>query len=138
MAMAWEHFEHGADVGVRGWGPTRDEAFAQAALALTAVLCPPEEIDPRDAVHLEGEGEDDEILLYSWLNALVSAMATRRMLFSRFHLQLGGGRFQAVAWGEPVQTDRHQPAVEVKGATFTQLRVTPHPTGWLAQCVVDV
>ena len=33
----WEHFPHDADVGVRGFGPTPAEAFAQAALALTAV-----------------------------------------------------------------------------------------------------
>ena len=32
----WEHFEHDADVGVRGWGNTRAEAFEQAAVAMTA------------------------------------------------------------------------------------------------------
>ena len=30
---SWEHFEHQADVGVRGIGRSRDEAFEQAALA---------------------------------------------------------------------------------------------------------
>jgi SHS2 domain-containing protein len=34
---------------------------------------------------------------------------------------------------------RHQPAVEVKGATYTNLLVTHTPdASWLAQCVVDV
>jgi tRNA nucleotidyltransferase (CCA-adding enzyme) len=33
---------------------------------------------------------------------------------------------------------RHQPAVEVKGATYTALRVAPIEGGWLAQTVVDV
>ena len=35
----WEHYEHGADIGVRGFGGTKAEAFEQAGLALTAVVC---------------------------------------------------------------------------------------------------
>ena len=34
----WEHFSHGADVGVRGFGISVEEAFEQAALALSAVV----------------------------------------------------------------------------------------------------
>jgi SHS2 domain-containing protein len=38
-----------------------------------------------------------------------------------------------------VDVARHQPAVEVKGATFTELKVRRTDQGeWLAQCVVDV
>ena len=36
--MAWEHFRHGADIGVRGIGTTIDAAFEGAAVALTAVV----------------------------------------------------------------------------------------------------
>jgi SHS2 domain-containing protein len=43
------------------------------------------------------------------------------------------------AWGEPVDVGRHQPAVEVKGATYTGLRVARENDGaWVAECVVDV
>ena len=34
----WEHFPHEADMGVRGHGASREQAFEQAALALTAVI----------------------------------------------------------------------------------------------------
>jgi SHS2 domain-containing protein len=51
----------------------------------------------------------------------------------------GAGQLRATAWGEPVEVTRHQPAVEVKGATYTELRVQrTEDGGWLAQCVVDV
>jgi len=36
--MRWEHFRHGADIGVRGIGVTQSEAFEQIALALTTVI----------------------------------------------------------------------------------------------------
>ncbi len=135
----WEHFEHRADIGVRGVGDTLAEAFAQAAVALCAIVTDPARVRPREAVTLHCEAPDRELLLVDWLNALIFEMATRRMLFSRFDVHLEDGRLRARAWGEPLEVARHRPAVEVKGATYTELRVCRDAQGrWVAQCVVDV
>ena len=135
----WEHFEHKADVGVRGIGPTESAAFEQAAVAMTAVITDPESVLLRDEIRVACQSPDHELLLADWLNALLFEMATRRMLFSRFHVQIEGERLDATAWGEPVDEVRHQPAVEVKGATFTELKVWQNAySEWAAQCVVDV
>src|SRR5574342_89263 len=71
MNARWEHFSHGADIGVRGFGETKAEAFEQAALALTAVLTDPEQVEPREAVAIACEAPDDELLFADWLNCLV-------------------------------------------------------------------
>jgi SHS2 domain-containing protein len=135
----WQHFRHGADIGVRGIGASREAAFEQAALAMTAVVTDPGGVKPTQAVRLQCEAPDDELLLVDWLNALVYEMATRRMLFSRFRVTIDHTRLSATAWGEEVDVARHQPAVEVKGATYTELAVSRDPRGqWRAQCVVDV
>jgi SHS2 domain-containing protein len=135
---AWAHYEHGADVGVRGFGATKAQAFEQAALAMTAAITDPAAVLARDKVSVRCEAPDDELLLAEWLNALVYEMASRRMLFSRFAVRLDGKKLSGEIWGEPVDPARHHPAVEVKGATYTTLRVAPHGSGWLAQTVVDV
>ena len=135
----WEHFPHGADVGIRGRGASRDEAFENAGLALTAVVTDPAGVTPREAVEIRCEAPDDEMLLADWLNALVYEMSTRKMLFGKFEVRVDGGRLEGKAWGEPVDAGRHQPAVEVKGATYTGLRVRREDDGaWVAECVVDV
>ena len=135
----WEHFHHQADIGVRGRGATPEEAFAQGALALTAVILPPEDVAPLETVEIACEAPDLELLFADWLNALVFEMATRRMLFARFEVRIDGTRLQATAHGEPIERDRHRPTVEVKGATYTALRVAREPDGgWVAQAVVDV
>jgi len=135
----WEHFPHQADMGVRGIGPTKEEAFAHAAMAMTAVITDLTLVDPAQAISIACEAPDDELLLVDWLNVLVYEMATRKMLFSRFAVCFKGHSLQASAWGEPVDVARHQPAVEVKGATYTALSVKQDPQGrWIAQCVVDV
>ena len=135
----WEHFEHGADIGVRGVAATKAGAFEQAALALTAVITDPSRVQLRETVEMRCEAPDDELLLARWLNALVLEMAVRRMLFGRFEVQIDGRQLSARAQGEATSVERHEPAVEVKGATCTALRVVPlDGGGWLAQTVVDV
>lgn len=135
----WEHFGHQADIGVRGVGASTEEAFEQAALALTSVITDVNSLEAKDLVKVECEAPSDELLFVDWLNAIVYEMATRRMLFSRFEVHMNDSHLQGSLWGQPVDVAKHQPAVEVKGATYTELQVRRSQDGtWVAQCVVDV
>ena len=135
---AWQHFSHEADIGLVGIGPTKAEAFRQVAIALTAVITDPANVRLTTPVTLVCRAPDDELLLFEWLNALIYEMAVRSMLFGDFTVEIGDGELHATARGEPVDLDRHEPAVEIKGATMTALEVVPAAGGWRAQCVVDV
>jgi tRNA nucleotidyltransferase (CCA-adding enzyme) len=135
----WEHFPHKADIGVRGHGKAKAAAFVQAALAMTAVITDPHLVQSREKLAVSCSAADDELLLLDWLNGILFEMATRKMLFGRFEVLIEAGELRATIWGEPVDVGRHEPAVEIKGATFTELRVCrSEEGGWLAQCVVDV
>ena len=135
----WEHFPHGADIGVRGYGASKSEAFAGAALALSAIVTDPHAVQGREAVDVRCEAPDDEMLLVDWLNALIYEMATRKMCFGRFDVRIENGELLGRAWGEALDVARHAPNVEPKGATYTALRVAEGRDGrWVAQCVVDV
>lgn len=139
VTAQWQHFDHGADIGVRGIGATLAEAFAQAALAMTAVVCDPATVQAKESISIECEDKDVELLFVDWLNCLVYEMATRNMLFREFDVHIEGGKLEARASGEVVDVNRHQPAVEVKGATMTALRVAQNEDGnWIAETVVDV
>ena len=137
--LTWEHFTHQADIGVRGAGNTLSEAFEQAACALTAVITDPQSVHATQLVEIVCEAGDRELLLVDWLNALVYEMAVQHMLFSSFEVDTDGRHLNGRAWGESIDVSRHQPAVEVKGATLTELKVRQLDDGrWIAQCVVDV
>ncbi len=134
----WEHFAHDADIGVRGFGPTPADAFAQAASALTAIVTHAE-VTPRTAVEITCESPDLELLFVDWLNAVIYEMAVRQMVFTRFDVNIEGAGLRATLWGEPVDVGRHAPACEPKGATYTALRVARDSNGlWSAACIVDV
>ena len=136
---SFEHFEHQADMGVRGFGRTCEEAFEQAALALTSVVVPPELVRATETIAVRCAAGDIELLLLDWLSAVVYQMAARKMIFSQFKVRIQGIRLEGELFGEPLDVVRHQPGVEVKAATATSLRVAQLADGaWLAQCVVDV
>jgi len=139
MTPYWEHFEHDADIGIRGIAPTLAQAFEQAALAMTAVITDPDRVLTETAVSIHCSAPDPELLLVDWINELIYAMAVRGLLFSRYQVTIDQDSLSAIAYGEAVDRERHQPVVEIKGATFTELHVYQQADNlWLAQCIVDV
>ena len=136
---SWQHFPHGADLGVRGIGNSKAAAFEQAAMAVTALVTDPQSVRAEILVRIECQAPDDELLLVEWLNGIIFEMATRKMLFARFAVDLGGNRLSGTAWGEAIDLTRHDAVVEPKGATCTSLEVCQDGSGcWRAQCIIDV
>lgn len=137
--FGWRHFPHGADIGLCGFGPTLEISFEQTALAMTAAVTDPSGVRAEMPVNVECEAPDPELLLVDWLNALIFEMSAHRILFGRFEVHIDDSRLTGRAWGEAVEQHRHEPAVEVKGATYTALEVKQESNGaWIARCVIDV
>ncbi|MBM3562365.1 MAG: archease [Alphaproteobacteria bacterium] len=135
----WEHFPHDADIGVRGYGATPGEAFEQAALAMMAAILDPATVRREQTIDIAIEAPRLDLLLVDWLNALIYEMAERRMLFGAFEVKIEDHHLNGRALGEAISRARHAPAVEAKGATYTELAcVEERPGLWRAQCVIDV
>jgi tRNA nucleotidyltransferase (CCA-adding enzyme) len=134
----YELIPHGADVGIRGWGPSPDDAFAQGATALTSVVTDPGRVRQLTSVKITCAAPDIVVLFVDWINAIILEMDVRGMLFGRFEVTLSGLSLDATIWGEAVDRARHEPAAEPKGATYTLADVSESAGIWTAQCVVDV
>ncbi len=135
----WEHFPHDADIGIKGFGQSINEAFEQAALAMTAVITDPKTVAHSEMVEIACEAPDEELLFVDWLNELVYEMATRNMLFGKYQVSVSHNSLLGQAWGEKIDFLKHEPVVEVKGATYTSLSVKHNDDeAWIAQCVIDV
>ena len=135
----WTQFPHQGDVGIRGYGASAGEAFENAARAMTSVVTPIGLLSAKETTRIRCQAPNLEILFVDWLNALIYEMATRQMLFRDFHVDINGDVLRAEVHGERVDVRHHEPAVELKGATMTELKVGRGKDGrWIAQCVVDV
>ena len=134
----YETFEHEADIGIRGYGATVEESFGNAAIALYSVVVDVDAVKPAEKSDLTVSAPDIELLLVEWLNALLSLSDIAHLVFSKFDVKLEGTTLFGSAWGEVLDRERHEPKVEVKGATYHMLSVKKEEGLYLAQCVVDV
>lgn len=135
----FETFEHGADIGIRGWGPELEQAFGQAALAMFSLIRPDlQKLLAKHSIIVSAAGYDLESLFVAWLNSLLTQADLQQMVFSKFETIITGFEAQTRAYGAKYSPDPDQQGVEVKGATFSELMVYQDQKLWLAQCVVDV
>lgn len=136
--MDYETFEHGADIGIRGFGRTMAEAFENTAIALYSVMVNIPAVEASEKRSVTVSAPDNELLLIEWLNALLSLSDIEHMVFSKFKVTMEGTSLAGTAWGEKLDQERHEPNVEIKGATYYMLKVTEADGRFVAQCVVDV
>jgi SHS2 domain-containing protein len=134
----YETFEHGADIGIRGFGRTAAEAFENAAVALFSVMVNVHAVETNEKRTIAVSAPDQELLLVEWLNALLSLSDIEHMVFSRFNVNIEGASLKGTASGERLDRERHEPNVEIKGATYHMLKVKEADGRFIAQCVVDV
>ncbi len=136
-ALAYEYFDHDADVGVIGRGDSVTAAFVAAAQATFALACDIESVAALERIDVDFEETDPEFALVTWLNLLLARADELGMALGRFELRRDGDRWAGAGWGEPWRDDIER-RTQVKGATLTMLAVRHVGGRWEARCVVDV
>lgn len=131
------YFEHDADVGIIGRGPTLERCLESAAEAAFAIMADLSAISPELEVGVDFQEGDPEFALVTWINLLLATARVRGLALCRFELKRIGDRWRGHAWGAPWRRGQER-GTEVKGATLTMLSVKQTASGWEARCVVDV
>ena len=135
----WEHFEVEADVGVRGWGPTRAEAFAQATLGVFALLVLPGEVEARERRAVRAQADTPEALLVAWIDECLYVHEIEGFVVQAVELTTCTDTLaHGLLHGEPVDPGRHRLGTVVKGATYHQTSVKGRDGAWDVRVIVDV
>ena len=141
----FETFEHGADIGIRGYGETLSEAFSNILKALAILLV--ENLNWKDlslkkkySIEIESEFLDE--LLVVFINKVLSLFYLEKILFFEFKGEIKEKNEKYILKGELLGEiylhEKFGYGVEVKGATFTMAEVKKENNLWIVQCVVDV
>ncbi|BAU22703.1 hypothetical protein THC_0305 [Caldimicrobium thiodismutans] len=145
MRQDYETFEHGADVGIRGYGNTPQLALSNLLKALATLMVENPEFlkkKPTLSFPLEVEAEFPDELLVAFVNRVLSLSSLEGVLFYAFKgkvcLQAPECYIEGEILGIPLETDLYGYGVEVKGATFTLASFSKVDNHYIAQCVVDV
>lgn len=140
--MPFEYFDVTAEVGIRAWGATVSEAWAEAARALFALMVNIDAVRPQRTIPVELRAESLELLLADWLNRLVLERDRTGCVFSEFRVDIrphtNGFILQGEIAGEPLDRMRHEPRIDVKAVTYHHLRVLQQPGRIQVECVLDI
>jgi SHS2 domain-containing protein len=135
----WEHFETEADVGVRAWGRTRAESFAQAALGVFALIVKPEEVEEREDREVRAQGDSPEGLLASWINECLYVHEIEGFVVHRVEVDACTSTLlHATLHGEEIDPGRHRLGTIVKAATMHRLVVAEEQGRHHVNLIVDV
>ncbi|AEC51039.1 hypothetical protein PNA2_0121 [Pyrococcus sp. NA2] len=139
----WEHYEHTADIGIRGYGDSLEEAFEAVAIALFDVIVNVNKVEKKEVREVEVEGDDLESLLYNFLEELLVLHDMEHLVFRDFDVKIekvnGRYKLKAKAYGEKLDLEKHEPKEEVKAITYHDMKIEKLPDGrWMAQLVPDI
>ena len=142
--MPFEYKDHPGEAWLVGVGDTLEAAFAEGAKALFQLMVEIDRVEPTVSTEIEVRSDRLDTLFVGWLNALIVRKDVDGLVYARFDpLDIRGIesdelRLTATAWGEPLDVDRHDPKVDVKAATYSELRCERTERGYEAECVVDL
>lgn len=135
----YEVFEHTADVGLRIKAASLEELFRDAGRGLISILiADSSRVRPLVSKTIDVAGDDRAFLLRDWLDELLCAFESERLLLTEYDLQLTAQGLHADCRGEPVDRSRHQLEHEVKAVTYHGLKVEPVAGGWQAEVILDI
>ena len=141
--MPYEYLDHQADIGIRSWGDTLEEALEDAARALFGVMVDTGSVEGRFEIEIECEAGEESLLFVEMLNTLLSQSGLSEYVFCDMTIDSierfsEGLRLRGRARGEPLDTSKHEPGSEVKAATYSGLKYGIEGGKHQLQCILDI
>jgi SHS2 domain-containing protein len=136
----YEPLEHTSEAGIIAHGATLEEAFANTALGMYALVLNLEGVLDREERLIAVEGASHEELLVDFLLELVFLTESEGLVFSRVAVdELSSRHLRARAGGERFDPARHRSNnVMVKAVTRHLLDIERDDAGFRVQVLFDI
>ncbi len=121
--MKYKFIEHTADIGIKAYGGTLEESFANAALGMFEVMTDVTRVEPVGEYKVSVNAENLEDLLVDWLGELLFLHETQDVLLSEFDVKIDNLTLDAKVRGEALNREKHELRDDVKAITYHMLEV---------------
>ena len=143
MNIPYKLLDHTADAYIEAYGSNIEEAFGNAALAMTDVMTKVESIEAKSKTNFVIRAQDEPALLYNWLEELLLEFELKSMLFSRFDVTTikkidDEFKLLAEAWGEKYNKNKHPSKVGIKAATYHNMEIIKEPNSVILRFILDI
>ena len=122
--------DHTADVSVRSWGRTLEEAFSQTALSLMTTITPDlSKISQEIEKQIQIESEDKYALCFDFLSEFLYIFDVEELVFSNVivkTIEKTNNKFklEAIVYGEKFNKNKHEIGTLVKGITYSFMEIS--------------
>lgn len=134
--MRYEEIDHTADVGIRVYGRTLDELFANAAEGMFSLIADVAKVQPVGEVEVRLAADDVPTLFVRWLTELLFVHETQGLLFAAFDAKVDGTSLAGHARGESIDKARHELKLAIKAVTRHRLAIDPERG--VAEVIFDI
>ena len=134
--MRYRFIDHTADIAFEVYGGNLAELLENSALAFYEAFVQTERVDDSMEKSIEVEGEDEELLLYRWLNELLYLFDTEFFAAKDVKVEVNGFKATGVLRGSRFTPEIVK--VEPKAITMHKFRVERGEKGYRAFVVVDI
>ena len=135
----YEQFPHTADIGIRVYGSSLKELFANAAFAMFDIIADLEGLKSETVETFDIKAPDQEQLLVAWLDELLYNFYTKQLIFFKFDIEeLTETNLKAKVLGRPIGANRNRLRTEIKAATYSDLKIVKTAEGYKVEIIFDV
>lgn len=137
----FEFLEHTADIKIKVYGKALNEIFENTALAISSFLTMNKKIDSRKGKVIQVSGNDNESLLYKFIDELLYLIDAENFVCSKAEVTLRGFNLKAELYGDDASKYEID---QIKAATYSEMYIKKindekkKQEYWEAQMVLDV
>ena len=135
MDKIYELIDHTADLSIKVYGKDLEELLKNCSAAMMDVICDLNTIELKNQYSVSSSGNSEEELLVNLLQELLYLHEVKKLLFCKFEFKINNNiknrEVEGNVWGEEIDFSRHDLLNDIKGVTYSDLKVE-HKNGKLS------
>ncbi|MFC1801742.1 archease [Nanoarchaeota archaeon] len=136
--MQYKFLPHTADVKFQAQGKTLDEAFQNCAYALTDTITDHKKIKPTTEKTIEIESENQESLLYDFLEQFLILLDSEDFLLNKIKsLKITKNKLIAKIVGD-THPENYEIDTHIKAVTYQEMFIKKEKDYYLIQVILDI
>ena len=140
--MKYKFLRHTADAKFQSFGKTLEEAFENAAYAMTDIITDHKKIKAKIKKAIKIKSENQEALLYDFLEQFLILLDTKGFLLRRISDMKISEKGKSLVLSAKVTGDKnfkiYPTKTTIKAVTYQEMFIKKSEKGWTVQVVVDI
>jgi len=137
--MQYEVIDISGDVGIKAYGDTMAEAYANAVLGMYNLITDICKVDERESSTFDVSGDSAESVLVGCLNELIYRFDAHGFIGKRVKVTDVSDRGVRVrVHGEEFDPERHERRLLIKAATYHNIKVAQTEGTWQVEVIFDI